>query len=177
MQDMFHFLMAQAQTRRNFLATAAALPLAATFIPAAEGQAAPAGPAFPFHLFSAQTLDEAWKGLHAKPDNKYLINDPKLLAQVIMTVEEKKAAKEFEYHANRDHVIYILEGATTYHVGGTPTGSHKTKEGEWLAPESEGFTTYNLKKGDMLLAPRMTPHRRITDQSVTILLFSALLPA
>jgi mannose-6-phosphate isomerase-like protein (cupin superfamily) len=34
-----------------------------------------------------------------------------------------------------------------------------------------------LKKGDMLVVPRMMPHKRITEESVTLLLINATTPA
>ena len=66
----------------------------------------------------------------------------------------------------------ILEGATKYELGGAPQGAHKTKPGEWLAPASAGATTLALKKGDMLVIPRGTPHKRSTEGSVTLILIS-----
>jgi len=93
---------------------------------------------------------------------------------VILTVETAKRAPEFEYHDGRDHVLYLLAGPTVYQVGGTPKGAHSTRPGEWLAPESEGAVTYKLKKGDMLVLPRGTPHKRLTEGSVTLLLVSPM---
>ncbi len=90
----------------------------------------------------------------------------------MLTTEEKKAGKEFEYHEGRDHIFHILDGTTKYELGGTPKGAHSTKPGEWLAPESEGAKTLTLNKGDMLVIPRGTPHKRTTDASVTLILIS-----
>ena len=87
--------------------------------------------------------------------------------------EVNKIAKEFEYHAKRDHVFQVLAGETKYELGGTPKTPRETKPGEFLAPESEGHKTVMLKQGDYLFVPRMTPHRRITDGSVSLLLISA----
>ena len=47
-----------------------------------------------------------------------------------------------------------------------------TKPGEWLAPASEGAKSLTLKKGDMLVIPRGTPHKRSTEGSVTFTLIS-----
>jgi mannose-6-phosphate isomerase-like protein (cupin superfamily) len=91
----------------------------------------------------------------------------------VMTSEEKKSGKEFEYHEGRDHIFQILDGTTVYEVGGTPKNARNTKPGEWLAPTSEGATTLTLRKGDMLVIPRGTPHKRTTETSVTLILISA----
>ena len=165
--------MATNPTRRAFLcsaplaAAAVALPLSAN--PAfAEAPAAP----LPFQLFTAAKLEDDARALHAAPGNNNLYTPPELPVTVVLTVEEKKAGKEFEWHEGRDHIFQILEGETTYEVGGTPQGGHNTKPGEWLAPASEGATTYHLRKGDMLILPRGTPHKRTTAGSVTFYLIS-----
>jgi quercetin dioxygenase-like cupin family protein len=92
----------------------------------------------------------------------------------MLTVETAKNAKEFEWHENRDHIFQIIDGSTVYEVGGTPKGAHSTGPGEWLAPASEGATTITLKKGDMLVIPRGTPHKRNTAESVTLTLISPM---
>jgi len=112
------------------------------------------------------------KALQAKPGNDNLYEPKTLPLTIVLTTEEKKSAKEFEYHEGRDHIFLILDGATKYELGGTPKDGRKTKPGEWLAPSSEGATTVSLKKGDMIVIPRGTPHKRSTDGSVTFYLIS-----
>lgn len=163
-------------SRRSFLLTASAaatagltLADALLFAAPAQGQAGtPAG----VQLFTAEKLDGEVKALHAAPANKTIVNGSNFV--VLLTVETAKSAKEFEYHDGRDHVFYVLDGSTTYEIGGTPKGSHGTGPGEWLAPESEGATKMALNKGDMLVIPRGTPHKRITEGTVTLLLVSPI---
>ncbi len=93
---------------------------------------------------------------------------------MVLTTETAKSAKEFEWHEGRDHVLQIMDGATVYEVGGTPKDGRNTKPGEWLAPGSDGAATLTLKKGDMLVIPRGTPHKRSTAESVTFLLISPM---
>jgi hypothetical protein len=71
-------------------------------------------------------------------------------------------------------VVLILDGSTVYDVGGTPKNGRNTKPGEWLAPTAEGATTLTLKKGDMLVIPRGTLHKRSTAESVTLFLISPM---
>lgn len=174
--------MANKQTRRNFLLTApiaaaVASPFAETMLRAstagsAMGQAdgAPA-----VKVFTASEMEGELKGVTANHSTKNLLTTPGTL--MILNEETKKAGKEFEWHATRDHVFQVLDGETKYELGGTPKGAHETKPGEWLAPESEGAKTVMLKKGDYLFVPRMTPHKRITDGSVSMLLISSQTPA
>jgi quercetin dioxygenase-like cupin family protein len=174
--NVVHFRMVKDQTRRNFLRTAplaaaVSLPLAEQLLFASEGAQAAAPE--PFQLFTSGKLAEAMKMVQAKPGNDNLFASKTLPLTIVMTTEEKKSGKEFEYHEGRDHIFQILEGTTMYELGGTPKDAHSTKPGEWLAPTSEGATSLTLHKGDMLVIPRGTPHKRTTETSVTFILISA----
>lgn len=136
---------------------------------AAQSTTEPSGASF--QLITADSLHGDIEALSASPGNNNLITSKTLT--VVLTAERTKSGKEFEWHEGRDHVFHILEGSTTYEVGGTPKNGHSTGPGEWLAPESEGSTTYALNKGDMLVIRRGTPHKRITKDSVTFVLISA----
>lgn len=177
--------MVKAQTRRNFLCTAplaavVALPLTETLLHAsapvsAEGQAAAAmPPPVPFQSFPAQMIEDSLKELHAASGNKSLITASGIAVSANLTVEDKKSGAEFEFHAHKDHIFQVLEGRTRYLVGGAPKNARETGPGEWLAPESEGFTAVEMKKGDILSVPRMTPHKRITEGSVSLLQINGL---
>lgn len=126
-------------------------------------------------VFTAGEMAGELKAVQANHGTKNLLTSPGTL--MILNEEKDKAAKEFEWHATRDHVFQVLEGETTYELGGTPKGTHEVKPGEWLAPESEGAQTVILKKGDYLFVPRMTPHKRSTKGSVSLLLISSQTPA
>jgi quercetin dioxygenase-like cupin family protein len=166
-------------SRRNFLRTAPvaaaaglALADASLFASRAAGQsAAPAAPAA-FQLFTAQTIQEDSKALQAKPGNKNLVDQKNLPFSVVLTTETAKSAKEFEWHESRDHIFQVLEGSTVYEVGGTPKDGRAIRPGEWLAPAAEGATSITLNKGDMLVIPRGTLHKRSTAGSVTFTLIS-----
>jgi mannose-6-phosphate isomerase-like protein (cupin superfamily) len=170
--------MANDKSRRNFLKAAplvavASLPLTEKFLFASgappEGQGTTPES---FQLISAEKLSDAMNKLHADPGNDTLFEAKPLPFSIVLTTEVSKTAKEFEWHEGRDHIFQILEGETKYEVGGTPKGGHSTKPGEWLAPESEGATSITLHKGDRLVIPRGTPHKRTTQGSVTFTLIS-----
>ena len=174
--------MANKQTRRNFLLTApiaaaAASPFADTMLHASSASSAmqQVADGSGIQVFTAGEMAGEVKGVTANHSTKNLLTTPGTL--MILNEETKKAGKEFEWHATRDHVFQVLEGETKYELGGTPKGTHETKPGEWLAPESEGAKTVILKKGDYMFVPRMTPHKRITDGSVTLLLISSQTPS
>lgn len=162
--------------RRKFLiATPAAAGLvfadgALFSLPSASAQiTAPSGDD-PFTLFLATSIEDNFKSLEASPGGKTIYRNPNL--SIMLTVEKTTAAKEFEWHEHRDHVFHILDGMTIYELGGTPKNAHNLRPGEWLAPASEGSKTITLIKGDVLVVPRGTPHRRRTPASVTLILVS-----
>ncbi|HTW79433.1 MAG TPA: hypothetical protein VME23_07835 [Terracidiphilus sp.] len=163
--------------RRWFLVKASAAAAAGlsisgeTFNPSpATAQTTSNSPSSRFQSFTAADLHHALANLEANSGNDTLVNDTTFT--VALTVEKNKAAKEFEWHEARDHVFQILDGSTVIEVGGTPRNAHSTKPGEWLAPESENAVKLALNKGDMLIIPRGTPHRRTTTGAVTLMLIS-----
>jgi quercetin dioxygenase-like cupin family protein len=167
----------QNPARRGFLRTlpaaaAAGLALADaslfSSLAAAQDAAPSGGPSY--QLFTAGAVQDDAKALAASPGNNNLVDDKTFT--MVLTTEKAKAGKEFEWHEGRDHIFQILEGSTVYEVGGTPKNGRNVKPGEWLAPESEGATTFTLNKGDMLVLRRGTPHRRKTAESVTLILIS-----
>jgi len=171
--------MAKNRTRRSFLqaaplAAVATIPLteklfAASSAPSEGANAAPGT----FQLFTADKLADSMKAFQAQLGEHSLYQSPDLPLTIAITSQEKKIVGEFEYHEGRDHVFLILEGATKFEVGGTPKNPRNTRPGEWLVQESEGATTLEVKKGDMLVITRGTPHRQSTEKSVTWMLISA----
>ncbi len=137
---------------------------------AAGAQTAAMPEAAPFELFSSHQIEDEVKAAPQHPGNTTMYECKTFT--MMMTYEGAKTAPEFEWHEGRDHVFHILEGATTYELGGTPQHAHSPKPGEWLAPASEGATTVELKSGDMLVVRRGTPHRRITKHNVTLVLIA-----
>ena len=169
------------QTRRKFLRTASAtaaaisLPLSGRFAPAVV-QAQGLSPE-PIQLLTAERIKTALMALDVKPGNDNVFGTTAILPfSMALTVEKNKIDEVFEYHEDRDHLFQILEGSTTYEVGGTPQGGHSEQPGQWHAPTSVGSKVLTLHKGDMLLIPRGAPHKRSTPDSVTFMLISATSP-
>jgi mannose-6-phosphate isomerase-like protein (cupin superfamily) len=151
------------------LAAGVMLPLRGLPLMAAEPTAA----TVPFKVFTASDMAGELAGVQANDGTKNLILSPGLSVTMAINAESKKIGKEFEAHATRDHVFQVLDGETVYLVGGTLKGARETKPGEFLAPDAEGYTRVVLKKGDYLSVPRMTPHKRMTEGKVSLLLISA----
>lgn len=164
--------------RRNFLrvapvAAAAGIALAGASLRALPVADSPQGGAVKFRHFSAQEIAMDMRKLQANPGNITLVEEKGGLDfSMVMTTEKAKNAPEFESHQHRDHILQILDGSTIYEVGGTPKGGHMIGPGEWRGPESVGATKLTLNKGDQLIIPRGTPHKRSTAGSVTLVLIS-----
>ena len=177
--------MAKNTSRRSFLRTApiaaaAGFTLADSLMamaqtaPGAEVNAA----AQPIKLFKASELADDMKALDAKPGDNKLYASNAIPVQIILTTEKHKSATEFEWHEGRDHIIQIIDGSTLYEVGGTPTGTKVMPgSGEWHATGSTGSKSILLVKGDMMVIPRGTLHKRSTEDSVTFMLLSNPAPA
>jgi quercetin dioxygenase-like cupin family protein len=125
-------------------------------------------------VHSAEEIENDIKALQAKPGSKSLYRDKNFA--IDLTVEKNTSAKEFEWHKHRDHIVHILDGETDYELGGTPRGAYSPREGEGMAPFSEGATKVTLKKGSILIIRRGTPHKRTTPQSVTFTLTGPMSP-
>jgi len=172
--------MKTSHTRRNFLRTAAVasgaigLPLSECFGPTAVD--AQGLSSRPFQVLTAEKVRTALTALDVKPGNDNIFGTNALPFTMALTVEKNKSDTQFEYHDDRDHLFQILDGSTTYEVGGTPQGGHSEQPGQWHAPTSVGASVITLRKGDMLLIPRGAPHKRSTEDSVTFMLISATSP-
>ncbi len=165
--------------RRTFLRAAPAAAAAGIafagpqlFAAHAGGQSPAAAETPKFQFFTAQSLQDDIKTWQTAPGEHSLVDGNNLPFSVVLSIEKTKGAKEFEWHEGRDHIFQIIEGSTFYELGGTPKDAHKIGPGEWLAPASEGAISITLKKGDLLVIPRGTPHRRTTADSVTFTLIA-----
>jgi quercetin dioxygenase-like cupin family protein len=167
-------------SRRSFLRTApvaavAGLTLTDALQALAQGNAGAdvAAASAGYQYFPAKELDADAKALTVAPGNKNLFDTKTLPVNVVMTCEQHKSAKEFEWHEGRDHIVQVLEGSTLYEVGGKPTAGHVNRgPGEWLSPTAEGTKSVLMGKGDMLVIPRGTLHKRSTEDSVVFILIS-----
>ena len=183
--------MAKQTSRRSFLRTApvaaaAGFTLADSLAAMAQAAATTVqegeqinAAAQPFKLWTGKELDADRAALDAKPgDNRLHPETAGAPMQIVLTTEKHKSAPEFEWHEGRDHIVQILDGSTLYEVGGTPTGTKVMPgAGEWHATGATGSKSILMVKGDMLLIPRGTLHKRSTEDTVTFLLISTPLPA
>jgi mannose-6-phosphate isomerase-like protein (cupin superfamily) len=122
-------------------------------------------------VLSAQSLDDLKQKL--QPDNKVedLIGGAGMELRVAVQHEKNKTGSAAELHDASDDVYYVLEGSATLILGGTLEAPKEIEPGEWRSARILDGRTYEIKKGDLVVVPRGTPHQRTTaGQDFTMLL-------
>jgi len=130
---------------------------------AAFGQRKPSEPARAFVVMSAQSLDDLQKTL--KPENKTseLIDSAGMQLRVAVQHEKNRAGAAAELHDASDDVYYVLDGSAMLTLGGRLDSPKETDPGEWRSPKIIDGKTFEIKKGDLIVVPRGTPHQRSTE--------------
>ena len=129
----------------------------------AMAQRKPSEATRPFVVKSAQSLDDLQQSL--KPDNKVseLIDSEGMQLRVAVQHEKSKAGAAAELHDASDDVYYVLDGTATLVLGGKLDAPKETDPGEWRSPKIIDGKTLEIKKGDLIVVPRGTPHQRSTE--------------
>src|SRR5881397_265442 len=125
----------------------------------------------PYVVMSAQSVDDLRKTL--QPDNKTaeLIDSGGMQLRVAVQHEKNKTGSAAELHDLSDDVYYVLDGTATLVLGGRLEDPKKTDPGEWRSPRIIDGKTFEIKKGDLVIVPRGTPHQRSTaNQNFTMIL-------
>src|SRR5437879_8072540 len=117
----------------------------------------------PFVVMSSQSLDDLQKTL--QPDNKTaeLIDSAGMQLRVAVQHEKNKAGAAAELHDASDDVYYVLDGSATLVLGGKLDAPKETDPGEWRSPRILNGKTVEIRKGDLVVVPRGTPHQRRTE--------------
>jgi mannose-6-phosphate isomerase-like protein (cupin superfamily) len=119
----------------------------------ARGQAPAAAPAAPKPVTAPVFFDkEKVAAVFAKGGN--LINAPD------MTVlgSHRDVAGRVEVHDKETDVMYIIDGAATFVMGGKMVGGKVSRPGQWLGTDITDGHTQKLTKGDMVIVPAGSPH-------------------
>lgn len=102
--------------------------------------------------------------------------------RVAVQHDEKKETALAESHDDSDDVYYVLEGSAQLTLGGRLDNPKEQSLGEWRAEKIVDGKTFTIKKGDLIIVPRGTPHHRINTKGKTfslilIKIFKDPLPA
>jgi len=68
------------------------------------------------------------------------------------------APGQVETHLKDTDVIYVLQGVATFVTGGASLDDKSTAPDELLGASIKGGETWRLKKGDVIIVPKGTPH-------------------
>src|SRR5437762_9788137 len=138
---------------------------------AALAQRKPSEATKPFVVMSAQSLDDLQKTLQANNKTSELIDSAGMQLRVAVQHEKNKTGAAAELHDASDDVYYVLNGSATLVLGGKLESPKETDPGEWRSPRIIDGKTIEIKKGDLVVVPRGTPHQRSTaNQNFTMIL-------
>ncbi len=142
----------------------------------------PSKPIRPFVVKTRQQVADIEKALHAidaeiktKPvvsKTEDLIDNSGMQLRVAVQYDAKKDAAQAEVHDASDDIFYVLEGSAELTLGGALENPKEATPGEWKSDKIIGGQTFTIKKGDLIVIPRGTPHQRINTKGKT---FSLLL--
>lgn len=121
----------------------------------------------PFIVKTKQQVSDLEKTLH--PENKVedLTGGPGAQLRVAVQFDKFRESPEAESHDASDDVYYVLAGTAKLTLGGKLELPREASHGEWKSKTITGGTTFTIKKGDLIIVPRGTPHQRISIKGKT----------
>jgi len=116
----------------------------------------------PFVVMSSQSLDDLQKTLQPENKTSELIDSSGMQLRVAVQHEKNRSGATAELHDASDDVYYVLDGSATLVLGGKLEDPKEADPGEWRSPRIVDGKTIEIKKGDLIVVPRGTPHQRST---------------
>lgn len=127
----------------------------------------------PFVVKSKQQVSDIAKEIGAKGGNQQFDVFAQAGTQMRVAVfhDELRENDLHEVHDNSDDVYYILDGEATLILGGSLVDPHQISPGEWRSKSAAGGQKIVVKKGDLVVVPRGTPHQRtVTGKGFSMIL-------
>ena len=121
----------------------------------------PSAPIRPFVVKTKQSLADLEKSLRSENKVEDLTGGAGTQLRVAVQHDKKRDTAEAESHDDSDDVYYVLEGAARLTLGGRLDNPREASVGEWRAASIVGGQTFEIKKGDLIVVPRGTPHHRV----------------
>ena len=136
----------------------------------------------PFIVKTKQSLTDLEKSLRSDNKVEDLIGGEGMELRVAIQHDRKKDTADAELHDASDDVYYVLEGSAELTLGGSLENPREATPGEWKSSKIIGGQTFTIKKGDLIVVPRGTPHHRINTKGkefslILIKVFQEPLPA
>jgi len=120
----------------------------------------PSKPLKPFIVKTARSVDELERTLRVGNKTEDLIGGEGMQLRVAVQHDKLRETADAEVHDASDDVYYVLDGAAKLTLGGTLQDPREATPGEWKSKTIVGGTTFQIKKGDLIIVPRGTPHQR-----------------
>lgn len=146
-------------------------------IAAAAQTREPSKPTRPYVVKTRQQVADIEKALHSidaeiktketVSKTEDLIDNSGLQLRVAVQYDAKKDAAQAEVHDASDDVFYVIEGSAELTLGGALENPKEATPGEWKSNKIVGGQTFTIKKGDLIVVPRGTPHQRINTKGKT----------
>ena len=114
-----------------------------------------------FIVLPAQSLGDLERNLRSENKAEDLIGGEGMQLRVAVQHEKDNAPATGELHDASDDVYYVLEGTATLTLGGKLEAPREVEPGEWRGT-IDGGQNIEIKKGDLIVVPRGTPHQRNT---------------
>lgn len=133
----------------------------------------PSTPSRPFVVKSKQQVADITKEIEAQEGNKQidLVAQGGTQMRVAVFHDEKRENDLFEVHDGSDDIYYVLDGEARLMLGGSLSEPNKISPGEWRSKVATGGQTVAIKKGDLIVVPRGTPHQRtVTGKGFSMIL-------
>jgi len=127
----------------------------------------------PFVVKSKQQVSDITKEIAGKDGNQQLDVFAQSGTQMRVAVfhDDLRENDLHEVHDGSDDVYYVLDGEATLMLGGSLVEPNQTAPGEWRAKSATGGTKVVIKKGDLIVVPRGTPHQRtVTGKGFSMIL-------
>lgn len=134
----------------------------------------PSKPVRPFVVKTKQEVADIEKALHAidaeiktketVSKTQDLIDNSGMQLRVAVQYDAKKDKAQAEVHDASDDVFYVLEGSAELTLGGQLENPKEATPGEWKSDRIIGGQNFTIKKGDLIVVPRGTPHQRINSK-------------
>lgn len=134
----------------------------------------PSKPIRPFVVKTKQQVADIEKTLHSidaeiktkevVSKTEDLIDNSGMQLRVAVQYDAKKDKAQAEVHDASDDIFYVLEGSAELTLGGNLENPKEAAAGEWKSDKIIGGQTFTIKKGDLIVIPRGTPHQRINTK-------------
>lgn len=127
----------------------------------------------PFVVKTKQQIADIQKALEGQPGNKNedIVAAGGMQMRVAVFHDEKRENDLVEVHDTSDDIYYVLKGTATLMLGGSQVDAAEISPGEWRAKTATGGQKVIIKKGDLIVVPRGTPHQRtVTGKGFSMIL-------